>query len=65
MSPSSAGIDPERQRRRAVGHEVDPQDLRRQSGSTTVASCRRQADRSASSTPKNIVITSPMFEESR
>ena len=63
--PAIGRIDPERERRRAVGHQVDPQDLRREQRQHERLPLGPQADRPASSTPKNIVMTSPMFDESR
>ena len=58
-------IDAERERGRAVGDQVDPQDLRRQQRQDDPAIAACAADQVASSTPKNIVMTSPMFDDSR
>ena len=63
--PVVGRIDAERQRRRAVGDEVDPEDLRRQQRQDDAPPPASRPIGRASSTPKNIVITSPMFDDSR
>ena len=58
-------VNAERKRGRAVRHEIDPQDLRRQKRQHDSIPSACKPITFASSTPKNIVITSPMFDESR
>ena len=62
------GVHAHREGRRGVRHEVDPEDLRREQGRTTISPLPVAAvspRNPANTTPKTTVTTSPMLDDSR
>ena len=59
------GIDAERERRRPVGDQVDPQELGGEQRQEQPGIGRHEAEQAANITPANMVSSSPAFDDSR